>query len=367
MKAWVFYGFGDIRLDEVPDPVLREGWVLVKIEVFQPSVTEVMRIKGSGVEGLEKVKKNLETKGPTQMFGHEFSGRIIETSKTVSFLKIGDRVALRTVRGPCGLCEACVAGHASDCLDQQWLSIDYPGCFAEYVAVPETIIRKVPDVLTPHEAAVMQPLSSVISSVDHAGIKMGEVVTVLGLGVLGLYATQFIRLQGASKIIASDVNAANLKLAGEIGVDVIIDANKENPVEVVRRETKGLGSDVTFECAGGNPAQGLSGGKTLVQAVDMARKGGKIVQMAHVMPGNTVPFEFKTLRKQGIFYMGHLGATDAHFNYGIKMVTEKKVNVAKMITHTLDGIDKLPQALEITGNKSKYHSINPAQVIVWKN
>ena len=60
MKAWRLYDFNDIRLEEVPIPELRDGWVLCRIEAFQPSVTEVQRIKGFGVEGLEKVKKRLE-------------------------------------------------------------------------------------------------------------------------------------------------------------------------------------------------------------------------------------------------------------------------------------------------------------------
>lgn len=366
MKAWKFYGFGDMRLDELPMPEIREGWVLVRVEVFQPSVTEVMRVKGSGVEGLEQVKKNLETKGPTQMFGHEFCGRVVETSRSVKRLHIGDRVALRTVRGPCGLCLPCREAHSADCLDRQWLGIDYPGCFAEFVAVPESIVRQVPETLTPNESAVMQPFSSVVSNVDRAGIQTGDTVVVLGAGVLGLYAAQVARLKGAGKIAISDVSEANLKLACELHFDIVIDANREKPVEVVKRETGGMGSDLTFECAGGHPAQGLAGGKTLAQAVDMAKKGGKIVQLAHVLPGNVIPFELKTLRKQGISYIGHMPATDAHFNYGVRMITEKKIDVASMITHVLDGIDKLPEALEITGNKAKYGAINPAQVRVWE-
>ncbi len=367
MKAWKLYDFNDLRLDEEPMPDVRDGWVLVKLKVFQPSVTEVMRINGFGVEGLEKVKARLKEHGPSQMFGHEFSGRVVDTGNYVKNLKIGDLVSLRTVRGPCGLCEDCRGGRSEDCQNFQWIGIDYPGCFAEYVAVPETIVRKVPDSLSPHEAACLQPLSSVIATVDNAGIKLGDTVCILGTGVLGGNAAQIARINGAGKIICCDINDTNLEWARSMGFDVVVDSKVDDIVDIVKEETGGLGADVTFECAGGNPAQGLSGSKTLGQAFELCRKGGTIMQLAHVMPGYEVPFELKVLRKMGIRYIGHLGAKDIHFYYGINKILTKQIDVRKGITHILDGIEQLPKAVEITGQKGKYRAINPAQVVVHKD
>lgn len=364
MKAWKLYDFNDLRLEDMPMPIVRDGWVLVKLSVFQPSVTEVMRINGFGVEGLEKVKARLKENGPSQMFGHEFSGRVVDTGKHVKKLKVGDLVSLRTVRGPCGLCEPCREGRSGDCQNFQWVGIDYPGCFAEYVAVPESIIRKVPDNMSPHEAACLQPLSSVIATVDNAGIKLGDTICILGIGVLGGNAAQLTRINGAGKIICSDINDTNLAWARDMGFDVVVDAKEEDIVDVVKQETNGIGADVTFECAGGNPAQGLAGGKTLGQAFELCRKGGTIMQLAHVMPGHEVPFELKTLRKMGIRYIGHLGATDTHFYYGVSKILTKQIDIRTGITHILEGIERLPEAVEITGHKGKYGAINPAQVIV---
>lgn len=366
MKAWVMHGFDDMRLEEVPKPVLREGWVLVRLEVFQPSVTEVMRFKGVGVEGLDKVKRALEERGPSQLLGHEFCGRVVETSSSVATVRVGDRVSLAAAHGPCGLCQPCRQGRVSECKNKLWIGMDYPGCFAEYVAVPEVMVKRVLPTLSANEAACLQPLATVVSAVDRARISIGDTVAVLGMGVMGASAAQIARACGAGRLIVSDINKQNLELAEKIGVDVTVDAKKEDIVEVVKQETGGRGVDIVFECAGGNPAQGLAGGKTLGQAFEIAGKGASVIQLAHVMPGNTVPFELKTLRKKSIAYMAHMPPTDKHFYYGVDLIATKRIDVATTITHVLDGIEKLPEAFEITGNKGRYNAINPAQVLVWK-
>ena len=365
MKAWILHDFNDIRLEEVPMPQLRDGWVLCRIEAFQPSVTEVQRIKGFGVEGLEKVKSRLEKNGPSQMFGHEFSGRVVELGPNVTKLALGDRVALREVRGHCGCCEACMAGHYEDCTDRQWIGIDYPGAFAEYVAVPEEIVGKVPLTLTPSQACCIQPLTAVVSDVDNASIQMNDTVGILGAGVLGLRAVQLCHYKGAGTVIVSDINKANLEVAKKLGADVVVNGREEDIIEVVKKLTRGVGAEVVFECAGGNPAQGLAGGVTLGQAFEIVRKNGTIVQLAHVLPGHEVPFELKVLRKKGIHYVGHHSAQQKHFDYAVKMISAGRLNVNVTVTHRLEGIETLPEAFEITGSKGKYQAINPAQVTVW--
>lgn len=365
MKAWILHGFNDIRLEEVPIPQLHDGWVLCRIEAFQPSVTEVQRIKGFGVEGLEKVKKRLEKNGPSQMFGHEFSGRVVELGPNVTKLSLGDRVALREVRGHCGRCEACRAGRFEDCTDRQWIGIDYPGAFAEYVAVPEEIVGKVPLTLTPSQACCIQPLTAVVSDVDNANIQTNDTVVILGAGVLGLSAIQLCHYKGAGTVIVSDINEANLATAKKLGADIVVNGREEDIVETVKKLTQGAGAEVVFECAGGNPAQGLAGGVTLGQAFEIVRKNGTIVQLAHVLPGHEVPFELKVLRKKGIRYLGHHSAQQKHFDYAVKMISAGRINVDITVTHRLEGIEALPEAFEITGSKGKFRAINPAQVTVW--
>jgi len=367
MKAWVTYGFGDMRLEVIPIPKINKGWALVRLESFQPSVSEVQRFNGLEVEGTEQARKTLSEKGPIPLFGHEFSGKVVELADNVCKLKIGQRVSLNYPKTACGKCEACLGGQDKQCLNVQWLGIDYPGCFAEYVAVPEEILKPVSEDLTVSETVCLQSLSSVISNIDKTQIKMGDTVVVLGLGVMGNGAAQVSRVSGAGKVIGSDVRKENLILARELGIDVVVDAKKENIEDIVKRETKGVGADIVLECAGGNPAQGLAGGETLKQAVNIVRKGGKVCQLAHVKPSNILPFKFTVLRTKNITLLGGNPGASRHFYHGAKLISTKRINVKKSVTHVLEGIDKLAEAFEITGNKGKYKAINPAQVVVWKD
>ena len=112
MKAWRFYGFNDMRLDEVPDPVRREGHVIAEILCVQPSVTEAQLAYGIRCDGFvtlayEQIKRRLETEAPIRLFGHEFCARIVESDRDSQF-RPGDRVAARA-KLPCGACSLCLS------------------------------------------------------------------------------------------------------------------------------------------------------------------------------------------------------------------------------------------------------------------
>src|SRR5207248_10191252 len=106
MKAWRFHGFGDMRLDDVPEPVVPPGHVLVEPLVVQPSVTEAQLAFGIPTLAYDRVKKRLATEAPVQLFGHEFCARVVEIGRGVSRVRPGDRVAARA-KLPCGDCPLC--------------------------------------------------------------------------------------------------------------------------------------------------------------------------------------------------------------------------------------------------------------------
>ncbi len=177
---------------------------------------------------------------------------------------------------------------------------------------------------------------------------------------MGLNISQICRVCGAGKVIGIDVRDESLKLASQLGADVTINARNVDPVEAVRENTRGWGADIVFECAGGSTRQGLSGSKTLEQAINMVREGGKIVEVAHPVANATVPA--RTLESKNYIAARH--CTPKLANYVIQLVASKRVQLIPMITHVLEGIEKVPEAFEITGNKGKYGGINPAQVVI---
>src|ERR1700753_3028724 len=114
MKAWRFYGFGDMRLDEVPVPECAVGHVLVEPLCVQPSVTEAQLALGIPTLAYERVKRRLEQDAPLQLFGHEFCARIVEVGRGVERFRPGDRVAARA-KQPCGDCPQCRAERSHLC------------------------------------------------------------------------------------------------------------------------------------------------------------------------------------------------------------------------------------------------------------
>lgn len=359
MKAWRLFSPGDMKLVDIPIPKVRPGWVLIKVKMVQPSITEVQWAQGNFLEIAPRMEKVLEVKKTFPVFGHEFCGTVVDIGEGVTGLKEGDRVFYWR-RASCHKCRLCLTGYEKLCRKGPILGIDIDGCFAEYVLLPAESLINIPDSITDSEVTAMQPLTGVIADINASGIDMGDTVVVFGQGVMGLNIMQVCRICGAGKIITSDIRDSVLDLSLKLGADVVINANKTDPVTSILDATDGKGADIVFECAGGNKQQGLSGTETLSQSIKVVRDGGKIVQVANLESGSAM--EIMPISMRGIQYQGHGSCTPKLLEYTINLVASKRIKIAASVTHLLDGIDKLGEAFEITGNKSKYSAINPAQV-----
>lgn len=342
MKAWLTHDFNDMRLAEVPYPVMRPGWAIVRVLVVQPSVTEVQLFWGARSSGYDVVARRL-SEGPQALFGHEFAGEIVEVEEDNPLgLRKGDRVtATHTPTGTLGR--------------------HFPGCFAEYAAVPLDCLVKVPDELTDWEVAALQPLSSCVRIIRDLGISLGDTVLVLGQGVMGLNCAQVAKVAGADTVIGIDRRRDVLDIAGSLGVDRTLDASSQETPELVRRLTDGKGVPIVIEAASGSPAAGLSGGSTVTDAVACVSKGGRIMSLAHYH--EPVALDFNLCRTKNVTYMFPQGPAGAwEMAVAARLVAQRRVQLEPMITHKLEGIEAIPEAMRITGNKSAYGALNPAQV-----
>ena len=361
MKAWRFYAFGDMRLDDVPLPPIRPGHLLAQILCVQPSVTEAQLAFGIPTLAFEAIKQRLETEAPVQLFGHEYCARILETGPGVTRFKRGDRVAARA-KLPCGECALCSEGRAHLCRKGPIIGFQLPGCFAEYAVLPEIALTHVDDEISDSEAACLQSLSDSVAAVETAGLGIGDSVAIFGQGSMGLECMQIARVSGAGRIIAVDVRPEACSMARELGADHVIDATRQDPVASIKDLTGGNGADVIFECAGGSPKQGLAGVKSLTQAIDAVRSGGVIVGVSWF--GGLVSLPVDLLRERSIRYVFPDISTLEHLQHSVRLVSSGRVRLKPAITHVLNGIDKVPEAFEITANKGKYKAINPAQVVL---
>ena len=361
MKAWRFYGFNDMRLDEVPAPPCIPGHVVAEVLCVQPSVTETQLARGIRTLAFDKIKKRLETEAPIQLFGHEFCARIVEVGEGVTRFRAGERVAARA-KLPCGACTLCLSERSALCRKGPIIGFQLPGCFSEYALLPEIALVKVDDRISDSEAACLQSLSDSVAAVETAEIKMGDSVAIFGQGSMGFECMQVVRNRGAGKIITVDVREEACQISKTLGADVSINASHSDPVEVIRDLTEGNGADVVFECAGGSPKQGLSGTKSLMQAIDAVRSGGKIVGVSWF--GDPLLFDIDAIRERSLRYVFPDMSTVAHLEHTIRLVSSGRVLLKPVITHILPGIESVPEAFEITGNKAKYKVINPAQVMM---
>ena len=361
MKAWRFYGFNDLRLDEVPAPICRPGHVLVEPLCVQPSVTEAQLAKGIPTLAFDRIKRRFETEAPVQLFGHEFCARIIELGEGVSGFQIGDRVAARA-KLPCGGCSLCRTERSALCRKGPVIGFDLPGCFSEVAILPAIALVKVDDAISDSEAACLQSLSDSVAAVETAQLCMGDTVVIFGQGSMGLECLQVARLSGAGRIITVDVREESCKISRKLGADHALNARTNDVLTAILDLTEGNGADVVFECAGGSPKQGLAGTNTLRQAIDAVRSGGKIVGVSWF--GGPMELNIDTLRERSLRYVFPDISTQAHLQHTVRLVASGRVQLKPGITHILHGIGAVPEAFEITANKGAHQAINPAQVMM---
>lgn len=360
MKAWRFYAFGDMRLDDIPEPVCRPKHVVVEPLVVQPSVTEAQLAFGIPTLAYDRVKKRLEDEAPLQLFGHEFCARIVEIGSGVTGYKVGDRVAARA-KLPCGDCPMCNSERSNLCRRGPVIGFDQPGCFSERALLPENSLVKVDERISDSVAACLQSLSDSVASVETANIQMADSVVIFGQGSMGLECLQIARISGAGKVITVDVRDEACAVSLELGADHALNARSTDVVAAIRELTGGNGADIVFECAGGSPKQGLAGHQTLMDALNSVRSGGKIIGVSWFGGPVTLPIDL--FRERSLRYLFPDISTREHLQHTVNLVASGRVHLQPTIRHILHGLESVPQAFEITANKGKYQAINPAQVV----
>ena len=326
MKVPVFTDLKTIELQERPKPRIEAGEVLVKVEYCG--------ICGSDVHGyLNGIMVPLGT-----IMGHECSGVVAEVGQGVAGVGVGDRVALKPIVG-CGECHWCHRGQYSLCPTALGRAIgitpDHDGAFAEYVKVkyPEQMIYQLPQSISFKTAALIEPLATSLHGVRLSRFKPGDKVVVQGAGTIGLGVIQFLKLGGASRIIALEVSEARAQAAQELGADEVIDprAEGEGLRDKVFSLTDGLGADVVFECAGVPDS--------FYQSIFLAKSGGQVMVVG--INDKDVAINCFMLVVWEVEMKGVLGYYD-EFKYVIEFLDQGRLRPDKMISEVI-GLDELEE------------------------
>jgi threonine dehydrogenase-like Zn-dependent dehydrogenase len=360
MRAWRFYAFNDMRLDELPDPQCGPDDVILGVRVVQPSVTEAILATGRETLGIELVREKLRDP-PVALFGHEYCAEVVEVGANVESVRPGQRVADISVL-PCLSCSLCREGREDECRRGPMTGWDLPGCLAEYAVMPEHGLVSVPEGLSDYEVAALQPAADCVAGVESGRIEPGDLVVVLGQGTMGLHSLQLARHALAERVIAVDIRPEPLALAAQLGADVCVDASTDDPVQAVAELTDGRGADVVIECSGGPQEQGLAGSGSIEQAFRMARDSGRVV-VNSLIPG-VVPLGINEWRLRSVSLVFPALGTHRHLRLAANMALQGRLKIDPLISHVVWGLEEAPRAFEITADKRRFGATGPCQIVV---
>lgn len=268
MLAARMYGIGDIRLEEIPTPVPRSGELLIRVKAAA--------ICGTDVRMLQNGAKGIDESHP-RVLGHEIAGVIEKLGEDVTGYRVGQRVAVAPNMG-CGICDRCVAGNGHLCPDYRALGINLDGGFAEYCLIPQAAVRGgnlcvLDDAVSFDDGAVNEPLSCVCNGFEHADIRPGDNVLVIGAGPIGIMHCALALMAGAVvylndisderlneakkiypeiNIISSDLREEFMAATGNHGADAVITACPVPSVQTLAPELAAVEGRVVF--FGGIPA-----------------------------------------------------------------------------------------------------------------
>src|ERR1039457_3676981 len=262
MKAVVYRGINDMRVETVPVPAIGPGEILVKVA-------------SCGVCGTDLKKIHTGSHSAPRIFGHEMAGTIVAAGKGVTRFDVGDRVTVFH-HVPCGECYFCRKGTPTQCSLYKKVGVTAGfepsgGGFAEYIRVMDWIVPsrgvvRIPDAVPFEQAAFLEPVNTVLKGVKLLDLAPDDTVLVIGQGPIGLMHAVLARRTGA-RVLTSDLYPERHAIAAKYGLNDPIHAGTENVVERVMQKTDGRGADAVILAVGGNAL--------IKTAISAARCGGE--------------------------------------------------------------------------------------------
>lgn len=256
MKAAVFTEQKRLIVEEVPDPAPEPDEI-------------VMRVSYCAICGSDLHRYAYGMMSPGTIMGHEFSGVVVATGKTVTGWKIGDRATRCGGRIDPGRDLPNLPPRYS-AKERGFLGMK-PGAYAEYLATSAEKVMPIPEGVGDLESSLVEPLTVAVHAVRASKLKLGDTAAIMGAGPIGLLAQQCVRRAGATQVYVSETNPARRKVAEILGAQAVFHPGRTDVVKEIVKRT-GIGADVAFECAGARP--------TLQQAFELVRMGGQVVVVA---------------------------------------------------------------------------------------
>ena len=335
MKAVVKYGKGKglVEIQEIPEPkIKKDDEVLIEVKAVS--------VCGSDLH----IYHDSHPYWPPVVLGHEFSGVIVDAGKGVTGWKAGDRIVSETRTGSCGICYMCQSGFPQVCEQKRPYGIGVNGAYTKYVAGPARLLHSLPDNVSFEAGAVIEPTAICVTSIlERSQLRAGEKVVITGPGPIGLISLAIAKAAGAGFVgitgMSSD-EGIRFKKARELGADLMIIVDKENPVQKVLEMTNGLGVDVLIETSGS--------GKAIYQAFEMVRRLGRICAIG-ISGKEEVPIPYDRGIFKALRYDFCFSSSWTAWETTIGLISKGVLPIEKIITHKLP-LEKWEEAFHLLEN-----------------
>ena len=328
MKAAVYHGVHDIRIEDVPEPTTGPGEVKIRLahngvcgsdlhEYF--SASTFIPLEPHPLTGIS---------APV-VLGHEFSGTVVEVGEGVTGLQVGQRAALRPTYS-CGECASCRQGLPNICRVLAFHGLSGPGGgLSELTVMPADMVHPLPDEVSLELGALVEPMAVGHHAVDRAGLTAEDTTVIVGAGPIGIGLWFALKARGFDKVIVSETSPERRAAIAGVGAQVVVDPRETDLTEAVMEMSDGLGAAAVFDAAGVGAAIGDS--------IGLLAPRGKVV----VVGIHEKPFEFNptSLLLQEVEVIGSIVYDDADYDAVIANMAAGVYDTTGWVEHaTLDGL-----------------------------
>ena len=336
MKAIRIKEVGKLEMIEMDVPPVSAKHVLLKVNSMSICGTDLHELEGKVPVPLPRIP------------GHDFSGTIVELGQGVHGFAIGHRVVVKP-SFPCYVCTACKAGFFESCPDTKLIGVNSEGCLREFIVVPAANLIPMPEHISFEAASILEPFTVGLNTFRKLKMDVGESVTILGQGPIGLGVTRIAALSGAGQIFAVDVRENVLEIAGKFGATKMINTMGQNALEKILEATGGP-ADIVIETAGASASVGL--------LPALVKKGGRIVNIGIFKGIGAIPVEAIVAKELNIVGVGGNGGK-GKYEVALRLVERGVIDPTLLITHRYP-FDEAINAFEVARDKSK----NSIKVVV---
>jgi L-iditol 2-dehydrogenase len=337
MRAAVYRGVNDVRVETIPVPEIGASEVLVRIDTC-------------GICGTDLKKIHTGSHSAPRVFGHEMAGTIAAVGAGVTKFAAGDRVmAFHHI--PCGTCYYCRKQTFAQCEVYKRVGCTAGfepagGGFAEYIRVMDWIVERglvrVPDDVPFEQAAFIEPVNTCLKAIKNLNLAADETVLVIGQGPIGILLAALAKRSGAS-VLTSDLHARRHEVAAKFRLDQPIDAATEDVVARVKNASAGRGADAVILAVGGNAL--------IKTAMDAARPGGRVLLFAQTQHGDaTIDPAAVCMDEKAL--LGSYSASVAIQDEGVELVFDgyrKNFDLTQLISHRFS-LEQAPEAIALASN-----------------